>query len=470
MATALNLDTVCEGVETESQADFLKEIGCAKLQGYYFGKPEPIEALVSRFEQNESKPYENPEETVYYNTIGKVNLYDLSVISNEEEDSMNTFFNTIPMAIMEIKDDKARFIRSNQSYRDFLKRYFNMEVSDTETEFVIPTSGDGSFFMETVKNNTNAGFRSFFDEELPDGSLAHIFVRQIASNTYNGTSAVAVAVLSIRQPDEGMTYAAIARALASDFYNIYYVDLNSDEYIEYSSPVGEEKLAVERHGDDFFDSSIRESGRIYEADRETFYAAFNKENIIRELDEHGTFTATYRLMDTGKPVYASLKITRMLPDKDHIIIGISIIDSQMKQKELLESIRREKEILTRTMALSDDYLSLYTIDPISGKYYEVNATKEYESLGLEREGDGFFEEAIINGNKAICPDDLPRYLEEFKKDRIMKQIEEKGVFNMSYRLMINGEARPVSLRIAMFKDNEGQKLIAGVRAWRERKE
>ena len=35
MATALGVDTLCEGVETEEQLRFLQEIGCAKLQGYY---------------------------------------------------------------------------------------------------------------------------------------------------------------------------------------------------------------------------------------------------------------------------------------------------------------------------------------------------------------------------------------------------------------------------------------------------
>ena len=41
MAIDLKIETVCEGVETEEQADFLREIGCTKLQGYYFGKPQP---------------------------------------------------------------------------------------------------------------------------------------------------------------------------------------------------------------------------------------------------------------------------------------------------------------------------------------------------------------------------------------------------------------------------------------------
>lgn len=43
LASRLNLDTVCEGVEKEEHMRFLQEIGCAKLQGYYFGKPAPWE-------------------------------------------------------------------------------------------------------------------------------------------------------------------------------------------------------------------------------------------------------------------------------------------------------------------------------------------------------------------------------------------------------------------------------------------
>ena len=43
MAESLQVDTICEGVETKEQALFLKEIGCSKQQGYYYGKPRPLE-------------------------------------------------------------------------------------------------------------------------------------------------------------------------------------------------------------------------------------------------------------------------------------------------------------------------------------------------------------------------------------------------------------------------------------------
>ena len=39
MASALGLGVVAEGVENETQAQLLRELGCPMAQGYYFGAP-----------------------------------------------------------------------------------------------------------------------------------------------------------------------------------------------------------------------------------------------------------------------------------------------------------------------------------------------------------------------------------------------------------------------------------------------
>jgi len=43
MAKDLGMRTLTEGVETPEQADYLREIGCERLQGYLFGKAMPLE-------------------------------------------------------------------------------------------------------------------------------------------------------------------------------------------------------------------------------------------------------------------------------------------------------------------------------------------------------------------------------------------------------------------------------------------
>lgn len=75
MAKKIGIQTVAEGVETREQVDFLRSIGCEKLQGYYFGRPAPISAEDMRTLEQQGR-IEDEREEQYYNEIGRVNLID----------------------------------------------------------------------------------------------------------------------------------------------------------------------------------------------------------------------------------------------------------------------------------------------------------------------------------------------------------------------------------------------------------
>lgn len=49
IAVELGIEVVGEGVEEEHQAEFLKSVGCVKGQGYYWGKPSPIEVCKLKY-------------------------------------------------------------------------------------------------------------------------------------------------------------------------------------------------------------------------------------------------------------------------------------------------------------------------------------------------------------------------------------------------------------------------------------
>ena len=48
IAKQLGLKVVAEGVENESQFDYMRQKGCHVIQGYYFGKPAPLDTLLSK--------------------------------------------------------------------------------------------------------------------------------------------------------------------------------------------------------------------------------------------------------------------------------------------------------------------------------------------------------------------------------------------------------------------------------------
>jgi EAL domain-containing protein (putative c-di-GMP-specific phosphodiesterase class I) len=45
IAQSLDFAVVAEGVETPQQAEFVTELGCNYMQGFYFGRPVPLEEL-----------------------------------------------------------------------------------------------------------------------------------------------------------------------------------------------------------------------------------------------------------------------------------------------------------------------------------------------------------------------------------------------------------------------------------------
>ena len=462
MATALGLDTVCEGVETAAQKQFLKDIGCSKLQGYYYTKPLPLETILKRYETGMQIGFENTGESEYHETVGRANLYDLSGIPAETEHEFEKVYDMIPMAVLEVDGERINLCRSNSSYREFLKRRFSAQIKEGDTDFTNAPEGDGAAFMNMVRECSRTGQRVFFDEHLSDGSTIHSFASRLASNPVTGVTAVRIAVLSISDAQSGMTYVEIARALAEDYYNIYYVDLNNESFIEYSSVIGGDGMSIERHGEHFFDSVKADSSRIFEADRDMFLSSFTRENVLRELDKQGVFVITYRLVDSGEPVYVSMKVVRARPDRMHIVIGVSIIDSQMKEKKALERLQSEQLFFNRAIALSGNFMTLYTVNPVTDKFIEYNSSAEYRKLGLLKNGDDFFGLCVSNGIKVVYPEDLDYYLKNIAKDNILRVIEENGRFAMEYRLMIGETVFPVRLTAALVNESDGEKLIVGI--------
>ncbi len=208
MAMSLGMDTLCEGVELAEQVEFLREIGCTRIQGYYYGKPIPFEDIVARIENVSDLAFENPEEAEYYSSIGRLNLYDFTVVSNENDDLLSQYFNTLPMCIMEVNGTKLWYSRCNPSYRDFLKRTMNVEYNTDARDVQVADELKESAFFRAVMQCCQEGNRLVVDEKVGQDTVVHTLIRRIAVNPVTGTAAVAVAVLTIsNELDSGMATA-----------------------------------------------------------------------------------------------------------------------------------------------------------------------------------------------------------------------------------------------------------------------
>lgn len=73
MAKNLSIHTLAEGAETREQVDFLKQSGCEKIQGWFYGKPMPYEDVAARIRSGEYV-LEEPLEEAVMDGIGLVNV------------------------------------------------------------------------------------------------------------------------------------------------------------------------------------------------------------------------------------------------------------------------------------------------------------------------------------------------------------------------------------------------------------
>ena len=463
MATSLGIETVCEGVETEEHVTFLSDIGCCKLQGYYYTKPLPLESILERYGNGTEIGFENPLEYDYFETLGRINLNDLDWVMSDDYTSFS-LYNAIPMVIMELNDEAVRIVRSNATYREFSERTFERNIGKEFERFETIPEHHRKNFLAPMLYCAKNGTRMLVDEKFPNNTTVHTIIRRVATNPIMGTKSVAVAVLSVTDDASGANYANIVASLAADYFVLFYVNINTDEYIIYTADSEDIDFTERKRSKNFFtDGKKMASKLIYDTDKEYFDSNFTKEKILKSLEEQGSFTLTHRIVQKGNPEYVSIKAMPMCKDHEHIIIGISSVDAQMKQKEALERIKREQVISSRICALVSNYVCMYTVNLKDDTYVEVTANgSSSDVFGFAHEGVNFFERCREEAARIVYEEDYPEFLNAFSREQVLETISKEKVYVISYRLNYHGQVLRGSLKAATVNEPDGEKLIIGL--------
>jgi EAL domain-containing protein (putative c-di-GMP-specific phosphodiesterase class I) len=56
LAKTLGMITTAEGVETAEQVELVRKIGCTEVQGFYFGRPQPLKEITRKLNQYLPRP------------------------------------------------------------------------------------------------------------------------------------------------------------------------------------------------------------------------------------------------------------------------------------------------------------------------------------------------------------------------------------------------------------------------------
>ena len=262
----------------------------------------------------------------------------------------------------------------------------------------------------------------------------------------------------------GAIYTHLAQALARGYAQLYYVDLNTEEYIEYRTDEETGSLTEVRRGWHFFEECLEEADRdVYPDDREMVKKALDRKTLVKALDEDGTFILSHRVNGKDGPKYVSMKVTRMRDDDRYIVLGITDIDEQVKQRNATLRAQEEEIAYNRLKALAGEFICIYVVDPETGRYREFTSTADYQTAFAQaKSGQDFFATTREAAKQFTYPDDLNRFLSVFTRENVLADIERSGIFAVSYRLMIEGEPRYMRLKAGMVEEKDGRRLIVGI--------
>lgn len=192
--------------------------------------------------------------------------------------------------------------------------------------------------------------------------------------------------------DTGKIYAHISQALARGYMDLYYVDIDTDAFIEFHTDDALGVLTEARRGTDFFEGCKRDAPLyVHPDDQAAFVEAMDRDFLAKALDGSKVFELTYRRIKDGKPYYAQMRVSRMEDDRHTIVIAVSDIDELMHKRRAEERIREERVIYARLHAITGNFICVYVVDPKTGRYREFSATEDYvESFAQAKQGEDFF--------------------------------------------------------------------------------
>ena len=261
----------------------------------------------------------------------------------------------------------------------------------------------------------------------------------------------------------GLIYTHIAQTLAHGYEQLYYVNLDTDAFIDYLMDEDKGTLTERRRGWHFFDEVKAEATHsVHPDDLETVLRVLDRKTLLDALERNKTVITTYRMLSENGGRYLSMRISRMEDDDRCLVIGVSDVDEQMKHRRAAERAREERIAYARINALTGDFLCVYVVDPETGQYREFSSKEDFKTFSQAKEGRNFFEITREAARQFNYPEDVDRFLAAFTRENVLEEIERSGMFTLTYRLLIDHKPHYAQLRAAIVEEQEGRRLIVGI--------
>lgn len=267
-------------------------------------------------------------EAIYYVEISTGEYLTFSKNSNNRLDNFPSsgrdFFRAAQEHIEKTVYPEDREYAESVCRKEFILR--NLEERNTFIfKYRVITGGEPRFCAFTVMLDNN-------------GRYLVIFVRDIEDD-----------LIEENRQRENMklqvTFGQIAESLASNYDEIYYVDVENSSYVRYQVNNIFGQLEISQSGDDFFGECMVNIPKIiHRQDRDKVSDFIRLENLTEVLENYKSDSIDYRIVVSGESRYVRLT-ARKTSDGTHFIIGVENVDEEIeREKRHIKALRSEHEL------------------------------------------------------------------------------------------------------------------------------
>jgi len=256
-------------------------------------------------------------------------------------------------------------------------------------------------------------------------------------------------------------YDQIASSLSEDYEAIYYIDIETGQYMEFSVSKEYEAMNVPMEGEDFYVETFINVGKYVHPDDRVFaQSLYHKDTMLKNLEGKNSYSYKYRIMVGDEARYYRFTVMLAYDKKHFVLLEKDIQDEITVESILMENQKHHATYTQIAESLASNYDVIYYVDVNDSSYISYETNNLYGLLEANKSGDDFFAESKHDIPVIIHKMDVDRLESVMNRDFLLTALESKKQFSIDYRIITEGEIHNV--RLSARKSSDSSHFIIGV--------
>jgi len=260
---------------------------------------------------------------------------------------------------------------------------------------------------------------------------------------------------------EKQVYDHIASGLAEDYEAMYYINIETGHYREFSTSSEYESMNVPVEGRDFYtETKANVEKYVHPDDKEFAKSLYLKETMMKNLKERKSYSYKYRVMVGDHPRYFRFTVMRANDDRHCVLCEKDIDDEITAETMRLENQKKHITFSQIAESLAANYDVIYYVNAENSSYVSYECHNIYGQLDMQKSGEDFYEESRKDVQQIVHQNDREMVLGFMDRDHMISALKDRKRSSIDYRIV--GENKTFNVRMTVRKTSDGTHFIIGI--------